>query len=140
MRIRLLGTLDVSDNGLPVGLGGPRQKRVAACLIAAAPDSLTVDRLIDEVWGDRAPTTAAHVISTYVSNLRKVLGERIISRDGRHGIDLSEDDVDAIRFAELLEMGRGKVDLKQLNRMQEMMMRMTPEGKKFARLNVVVTP
>ena len=64
MRIRLLGTLDISDDGHPVGLGGPRQKRVAACLAAAAPDPLTVDRLIDEVWGDRAPATPAHEIST----------------------------------------------------------------------------
>lgn len=111
MRIRLLGTLDIiDDGGLAVGLGGPRQKRVAGCLVAAAPDCLTVDRLIDEVWGDQAPATAAHVISTYVSNLRKVLGERIITSDGRHGIDLSKDDVDAIRFVELLETGRGKLD------------------------------
>ncbi len=106
MRIKILGPLELTDDGGTLTIGGPRQQRVLACLLAAAPDFLTVDRLIDEVWGEDAPATAAHVISTYISNLRKALGSRIRSDGRRHRIDNSTDEVDAAQFAELLELGR----------------------------------
>ena len=110
MWIGFLGPLEIVDGGICADIGGPRQQRVLACLLVSTPDFVTVDRLIDEVWGERAPATAAHVISTYVSSLRKTLGSRIVSERTRHRIDVSADEVDAVMFAERLEMGRSLVD------------------------------
>jgi predicted ATPase/DNA-binding SARP family transcriptional activator len=106
MRFEILGPFRVLDGDTDVELGGPRQQRVLASLLAAAPDALSVDRLVDEVWGQRYPDTASHVIRTYISGLRKVLGDRI-SSDGRHyQIDTSTDSIDASEFADALDRAR----------------------------------
>ena len=110
MRIRILGPLEVAEDDSRVDIGGPRQQCVLACLLAVEPDYITVDGLIDEVWGDRAPTTATHIISTYVSSLRKVLGSRIISDGKHHRIDTTPDDVDAAMFSKFLDSGRSLLD------------------------------
>lgn len=106
MRIEILGPLRVIEEGAELDLGGPRQQRVMASLIAAAPSPLGVTRLIDEVWGEELPATAPHVIRTYVCTLRKTLGDRIIS-DGRHyGLDMSCDSIDAAEFVSALDDAR----------------------------------
>jgi predicted ATPase/DNA-binding SARP family transcriptional activator len=108
VRFELLGPLRVHDNGATIEIGGPRQQRVLACLLASHPDAITVDRLVDEVWGDRPPKTARHVLRTYVSNLRKVLGNRIISTGNRYRLDLHGDEVDALEAKLALEAARGR--------------------------------
>ena len=106
MRIEFLGPLRVIDGGPELDLGGPRQQRVLAAMLAAAPSALSVDRLIDEVWGERPPETAAHVIRTYVSALRKVLGDRLESDGQRYRIDTNGDSVDAEEFIATIEEAR----------------------------------
>jgi predicted ATPase/DNA-binding SARP family transcriptional activator len=106
MRYEFLGPLRVLDGEHKIDLGGPRQKAVLAVLLAAAPDEVSVDRLIDEVWGDEAPTTAAHVVRTYLSNLKGTLDGRIES-DGRHyRLVTAGDDSDASELAATLQAAR----------------------------------
>ena len=106
MRFEILGPLRVIEGGAELDLGGPRPQRVLASLIAAAPRPLGVTRLIDEVWGEQLPTTAPHVIRTYVCALRKTLGDRIVS-DGRHyRLDTSAATIDATEFVAALDDAR----------------------------------
>jgi DNA-binding SARP family transcriptional activator len=106
MRFEILGPLRALDGGAELDLGGPRPQRVLASLIAVAPRPLSVTRLIDEVWGEQLPTTAPHVIRTYVCTLRKTLGSRIVS-DGRHyRLDTTGDSVDATEFVDALDDAR----------------------------------
>ncbi len=107
MRFEVLGPLRVSDGEHSLDLGGPRQQHVLACLLAAAPMSLSVDRIIEEVWGDAAPATASHVVRTYVSNLRRVLGDRLVSDGWHYQLALDGDPLDAEQFALLLDRARG---------------------------------
>ena len=106
----MLGPLRVLDDGDELDLGGPRQRTVLAILLAARPDAVSVDRLVDEVWGDDSPTTAPHVVSTYVSNLRRILGERLASDGRSYRIDLNGDESDTDELAAAMERGRALLD------------------------------
>jgi predicted ATPase/DNA-binding SARP family transcriptional activator len=113
MRFEILGPLRVSDGEHSLDLGGPRQQHVLACLLAATPTSLSVERIIEEVWGDAAPATASHVVRTYVSNLRRVLGDRLVSDGWHYQVALDGDPLDAEQFALLLDQGRGLMPTEQ---------------------------
>jgi DNA-binding SARP family transcriptional activator len=56
MEFRILGTLEVVDDGSPRPLGGPKQRAVLGVLLLHAGQVVSVDRLIDDVWG-RSPLT-----------------------------------------------------------------------------------
>ena len=76
MRFGILGPFEVADDdGREVALGGHRQRAVLVILVLHAGEVVPSDRLIDELWGDRAPATAAKTIQVYVSKLRRALGD-----------------------------------------------------------------
>ena len=106
MEFRILGPLEVLHNGDPLKLGGPKQRAVLSVLIAHAGRAVPVARLTDELWGDDPPPTAATALQVYISALRKVLGDRVVSSRGTYLLDLRGDDLDADRFEELVARGR----------------------------------
>jgi DNA-binding SARP family transcriptional activator len=65
--------MEVTADGVPVGLGGPRQRCVLARLIAAREQVVSVDRLIEDVYAGAAPPAAHAAVQSYVSRLRRVL-------------------------------------------------------------------
>ena len=71
--------------GAPAGrersLGGPKQRLVLALLLAEPNTTVSVERLIDGVWGEAPPGSARHTLQSYVSELRKSVGD-VIERDG----------------------------------------------------------
>jgi len=116
----MLGPVRVLDGDEPLDLGGPRQRDVLAVLLAAVPDEVSADRLIDEVWGENPPNTASHVIRTYISNLRVVLGDRIVS-DGQHyRLAIEEDDTDVAELSGSLVAARAMIDIDPLAAFDEL--------------------
>ena len=75
MRFGILGPLEVSTERGPVVLGGGNQRALLALLLLNAGQEVSRDRLIDELWGEDAPPTAAKIVQNYVSHLRRELGE-----------------------------------------------------------------
>src|SRR4051812_50064957 len=73
MEYRILGPLEVADQDREVLLGGGRQRSVLALLLLHANEVVSSERLIDELWGEAPPPTAAKTIQVYVSQLRKSL-------------------------------------------------------------------
>ena len=71
--LRLLGPVEAFVDGSPAHLGGPKQRAVLALLLLDAGRSVSLERLVDEVWGERPPRTARSVVQTYVSELRAAL-------------------------------------------------------------------
>jgi basic membrane lipoprotein Med (substrate-binding protein (PBP1-ABC) superfamily)/DNA-binding SARP family transcriptional activator len=71
--IRILGPLEVGSNGTTADLGRPKQRALLAILALHANQIVSTDRLVELLWGDRAPKMAAHAIHVYVSQLRKAL-------------------------------------------------------------------
>ena len=70
MEFRILGVLEGLENGMPVSLGGPKQRSVLAMLLLDPNRSVSTDRLVDGLWGDEPPLRAAATLRVYVSNLR----------------------------------------------------------------------
>src|SRR5215212_12083118 len=76
LEFRILGPLEVVDPaGAPVRLGGPRQRAVLAILLLSANRVVSIDRLADDLYGGRAPVTAATQIHRQISELRKAVGQ-----------------------------------------------------------------
>jgi YVTN family beta-propeller protein len=106
MQFRILGSLEVLDGDTDVPLGGARQRAVLAILLLHRGEVLSVDRLVDELWGERSPDTATKTVQVYVSRLRKELGEGVLlTRGGGYLLDIEPDQVDAARFERLAREG-----------------------------------
>ena len=91
VEFRILGPLEVAVDGKLVQLGGPRQRAVLALLLAQANEVVPVERLIDGVWDEDPPETAANILQGYVSQLRKLLGKDTIVTRGRGYVVLVPD-------------------------------------------------
>jgi DNA-binding SARP family transcriptional activator len=117
MEFRILGPLEALEEGRAVRLGGSKQRALLAVFLLHANETLSADRLIDELWGERPPPTAAKTLQVYVSRLRRALvgGEGDRSAGGvatrEHGYELSLDPerLDAHRFERLVAEGRGEL-------------------------------
>jgi predicted ATPase/DNA-binding SARP family transcriptional activator len=103
---RILGPLEVEGGG---SLGGPQQRTLLRRLLLSANRVVSVDRLVDAVWGGTAPEHARQALQVYVSHLRKAIPDgsaRIRWEQGGYRIALEEDELDALRFERLVEQGR----------------------------------
>ena len=110
MEYRTLGILDVVSDGQSFQLGPPKQRAVLAILLLNANQIVSTDRLIDLIWGDSPPRTAAHSIQIYVSELRRILSagspaQVIFTRPPGYVIEAEPDAIDARRFERLIESG-----------------------------------
>jgi YVTN family beta-propeller protein len=107
MEFRLLGRLEVRDRGLAVPLGGRKQQSLLAVLLLHAGEVVPTERLIDALWGERPPRSAANSIHVYVSQLRRVLGDgRLVTRGRGYVLELEAGQLDVERFEGLLARGR----------------------------------
>jgi WD40 repeat protein/DNA-binding SARP family transcriptional activator len=104
---RLLGPLSAQAERRDIALGGPRQRLVLALLLLRANEVVTVDELVDEVWGDEAPTAARSSLYAYVSRLRKAIGqERLVDGPGGYVLRASDEEIDVRRFEAGLNQAR----------------------------------
>jgi predicted ATPase/class 3 adenylate cyclase/DNA-binding winged helix-turn-helix (wHTH) protein len=107
VEFRILGPLEIEAGGELLALGSAQQRAVLALLLVQAREPVSVDRLIDELWGERPPATAQHAVQVYVSGIRKILrteGGGVAVRSSRSGyvLDLDPEQVDARRFERLV--------------------------------------
>jgi WD40 repeat protein/DNA-binding SARP family transcriptional activator len=102
MEIRLLGPVEVEHGGTPLQLGGPKQRAVLALLALNPNATVSVERLVEGLWGARQPATAAKMVQLYVSQLRKLLldddGSQIATHGRAYELRVDRDAVDAARF------------------------------------------
>jgi DNA-binding SARP family transcriptional activator/WD40 repeat protein len=104
---RILGPLEVARDGEPLVLGAAQQRALLAVLVLHRAEVVPADRLVDELWGERAPAAAAKTVQVYVSQLRKALGAGVIVTQGRgYRLAAEPGQVDAARFEALCAEGR----------------------------------
>ena len=109
MHVRLLGSVEASIDGHPVGLGAGKTRALLA-LLALHPEPVSADRLIEGLWGEEPPATASKLVQVHVSQLRKALvaaggnGE-IVTRDHGYELRVAPEDVDVRRFEQLVAAG-----------------------------------
>jgi YVTN family beta-propeller protein len=107
IEFRLLGPLEVVDDGRPVAAGGPKQRALLAVLLLHRGEAVPSDRLIDELWGERPPASAIKIVQGYVSNLRKALGaETLLTRGRGYVLQTEPGQTDVDRFESLVAEGR----------------------------------
>ena len=107
LEIRLLGPVDIRIDGRPLALVGSKPRALLGMLALQANRAVSVERLIDGLWGDRAPASAAKNVQLYVSQLRRLLsheaGAATIATRGRsYELRVEPDAVDVVRFERLL--------------------------------------
>jgi WD40 repeat protein/DNA-binding SARP family transcriptional activator len=106
MEIRLLGPVELELGDQLVTLGGPKQRAVLSLLALNANATVSVDRLIEGLWGEEQPASAAKNVQLYVSQLRKLLagqrGVEIVTRGRGYELRLNPEAVDALRFERLI--------------------------------------
>ncbi|MDP9387068.1 MAG: AAA family ATPase, partial [Actinomycetota bacterium] len=107
IEVRVLGPLAVVVDGSALDLGSRKQRALLALLALRAGQALSVDRLVDDLWGERPPATARHALQVHVSNLRKVLGSAtVVTERPGYVLRLPPDCCDATRFEGLTRAGR----------------------------------
>ncbi|WP_162794180.1 BTAD domain-containing putative transcriptional regulator [Streptomyces paludis] len=114
----VLGAVEVRVGDQPVALGGAKQRRVLAVLLAEAGGPVPVSRLVDSVWGERPPPTAVGTLRSYVANLRRRLepdrppreaGKVLVSTETGYCLRVPEERYDAMSFGKLAESGRASL-------------------------------
>jgi DNA-binding SARP family transcriptional activator len=109
---RVLGPLEAIVEGRSVDLGAPRHRALLVLLLAQANTVVPVHRLIDEIWGDAPPASAANLVQGAVSHLRKVLGkDAIVTRGHGYLVQVAPDALDLHRFERRAE--EGSLDLER---------------------------
>jgi DNA-binding winged helix-turn-helix (wHTH) protein len=105
VEFRILGPVEVVSDGRVVALGPSKQRALLALLLLHVNEVVSSDRLIDDLWGERAPQTATTSLHTYVSQLRKLLEagngtepRTLITRAPGYLLALDPDQVDLTRF------------------------------------------
>ena len=106
MRFRILGPLQVTREDELVELGSPKQRAVLAVLLLAQGGVVSVDGLVDALWGDDVPGSALASVQAYVSNLRRALrnsggapgASPIVRQPPGYYLDVAADDVDLAVF------------------------------------------
>jgi DNA-binding SARP family transcriptional activator len=105
LRFGVLGPLLVTVDGAPVPLGTPKQRAVLAMLILNRNRPVGTDSLINAVWGESPVPAARTSLHSYVSNLRRLLGEAgvdtrqvLVSAAPGYQLTTAESDCDLGRF------------------------------------------
>jgi WD40 repeat protein/DNA-binding SARP family transcriptional activator len=105
VQIRVLGPLEASVGDEPVALGGAKQRAVLAMLGLDANRTVSADRLIEGLWGEQPPASAAKMVQNYVWRLRGALGDdgaEILTRGRGYELRIDAELVDACRLERLV--------------------------------------
>jgi DNA-binding SARP family transcriptional activator/DNA-binding beta-propeller fold protein YncE len=121
MDFRILGPLEVFDQGRRVSLRRGKDQTLLAYLLLHPNELVASDRLVDELWGERPPPTAAKILQNAVSQLRKALGEdRLLTRPPGYILRVEPGELDLERFEALAERGRAAGDPRLLREALEL--------------------
>jgi peptide/nickel transport system substrate-binding protein len=114
VRYRLLGPLEVSDGHGPLALGEGRQRSVLTLLLLHRNEAVPSERLIDALWGESPPPTAAKILQNHIGQLRRALGDRegrrLRTRGHGYLLEVADGELDLDRFEALVDEGSTALD------------------------------
>src|ERR687886_283437 len=103
----MLGPLEVLQDGQPLALGGQKQRALLALLLLDAGRVVSVDRIVDALWGEEPPRTATTSLQNFVSQLRKLLGPDVLAtKPPGYVLQIGREQTDLGRFEQLVEQAR----------------------------------
>src|SRR4051794_41887612 len=93
MDFAVLGPLLVVGDDGPIEIRAAKQRSLLAMLLLARREAaVSVERLVDVLWGEEPPQTAVKALQGYVSNVRRALGPagaRIVTPPGGYALELA---------------------------------------------------
>ncbi|MFF1278595.1 BTAD domain-containing putative transcriptional regulator [Streptomyces marokkonensis] len=118
MRFGVLGPLAVwTDEGRPVRVPELKVRALLTALLIHRGRPVSVDRLIDDLWGEQLPSNPAGVLQNKVWQLRRALEDAapggrdlVVSRPPGYGLVVPPGSVDADRFLDLTARARHSTD------------------------------
>jgi DNA-binding SARP family transcriptional activator/streptogramin lyase len=106
VEFRILGPLEVVEDGNPVALGTLKERLVLGVLLLHANEFVSRERLIDDLWGEAPPPTARKAVNVYISKLRQTLTrdghDPISTADGGYRLHVESELFDADRMRNLV--------------------------------------
>lgn len=114
MQFRVLGPLEVVDaEGRPIDLGGSQQRSVLAMLLIAGDRIVPADAIIERLWPERPPPSAASTLQSYISRLRRTLeahrpgdsGKALTWESSGYRLHTGDDIVDFREFEQAADAG-----------------------------------
>jgi DNA-binding SARP family transcriptional activator/class 3 adenylate cyclase len=121
IEFRILGPLEIGADGRLLPLGSPKLRALLGLLLVHADETVSRDRLIEELWGEAPPVTVDSALRVYLSRLRRLLdsagasGALVRERHG-YRLRVEPEQLDVTRFHRLASEGRealaaGKTEL-----------------------------
>ena len=107
IEFRILGPLEAVADGVTLALGGAKQRALLALLLLDAGRVVSTDHLLEALWADEPPRTAANSLQNFVSQLRKVLGaETIVTRPPGYLVQLGAEQLDLAKVRRFVDEAR----------------------------------
>jgi DNA-binding SARP family transcriptional activator len=111
VEIRVLGPLEVVDDGRDLTPARPKQRALLVLLLLRANQVVSTDELIEALWGSAPPETAPNALQGHVSALRKLLGPGAIdTRQPGYALRVEPDSSDLGRAEALVEQAHAEPD------------------------------
>ena len=79
------------------------------------------EQLIDDLWGEMRPATAANTLQVYVSQVRKIVSDRLKTEAGSYRLRVEADELDADRFERLAVEGATALGRKSYGEASELL-------------------
>ena len=105
VELGVLGPLQVRQGGAPVAIPGAKPRAVLTMLGLHHGSVVAADTLVELLWGEDPPRTAAKALQTHISSLRRALGDGFVLTQGT-GWAIAESEVDASRYTSAARLGR----------------------------------
>ena len=107
MEFLVLGPLEVHEGEKTVRLGAAKQRALLGVLLLHANETVSIARLVDELWGERPPATAENLVQGYVYALRKQLGDGVVETQAPgYRLRVDPGSLDLLEFERLIEEAR----------------------------------
>ncbi|MEU5266073.1 BTAD domain-containing putative transcriptional regulator [Amycolatopsis sp. NPDC021455] len=121
MSIRVLGNLEVSDDGRDLTPTAPKPRQILAFLALRHNQPVRIGELTEELWGEGAPPSALPTVQTYIYKLRKVfpeeggpIGAIRSTKPQGYRLAVRPEDIDLCRFEALAAQGRARLGAGEL--------------------------
>jgi DNA-binding SARP family transcriptional activator len=109
MEFRILGSLEVLDGPRRIEVRAGNDRALLALLLLNANEVVSSYRLIEDLWGGKAPASAPKILQSGISRIRRAIGEdRIETRPPGYRILVEPGELDVERFERLVATGKGR--------------------------------
>lgn len=121
MKFNLLGQFEiVTADGRSFLLSRSKISQLLGLLLLRNRETVGVDTLIEELWGENVPRSALTTVQTYVYHARKMFadmpgGEHVlITRPSGYAVQVPDDAIDVTRFEQLVRQARRRLEAGRL--------------------------